>query len=89
MRVEDGYPDNPYHNRVHAADVLRTLHVLLHRGGVLDAVTKGGAAQDNGEHQQSREGAQDGGGCTDGHASSSARLIACYLAAIVHDFEHR
>ncbi len=33
--LEAGYPANPYHNQVHAADVLRTLHVLL-RGARLD-----------------------------------------------------
>ncbi len=27
--LEAGYPANPYHNQVHAADVLRSLHVLL------------------------------------------------------------
>ncbi|PNW81070.1 hypothetical protein CHLRE_07g342350v5 [Chlamydomonas reinhardtii] len=34
MRVEDGYPNNPYHNRIHAADVLQSLHVLVVRGGL-------------------------------------------------------
>ncbi|GLI63480.1 hypothetical protein VaNZ11_006457 [Volvox africanus] len=29
-RVEAGYQDNPYHNSTHAADVLQSLHVLLH-----------------------------------------------------------
>ncbi len=81
MRIEDGYPDNPYHNRVHAADVLRSFHVLLHRGGVLEAVTKGGGAL-NSEQQATNEE-------NDGHPAASARLIACYLAAIVHDYEHR
>ena len=28
--VEDGYPDNPYHNRVHATDVLQRLHAIIH-----------------------------------------------------------
>jgi len=32
--VEDGYRSNPYHNRVHTADVLQTMHVLLKRGGM-------------------------------------------------------
>ncbi len=36
VRVEDGYcHPNPYHNRTHAADVLRSLHVLATRGGIL------------------------------------------------------
>ncbi|EFJ53060.1 3'5'-cyclic nucleotide phosphodiesterase, partial [Volvox carteri f. nagariensis] len=29
-QVEAGYMDNPYHNAVHAADVLQTLHVIIH-----------------------------------------------------------
>ena len=35
MRIEDGYPSNPYHCRTHAADVLRMMHLLLGRGGVM------------------------------------------------------
>jgi len=37
MRVEDGYPMNPYHNRIHAADVLQSLNVLLCRGGLMQS----------------------------------------------------
>eukprot|EP00195_Chlamydomonas_chlamydogama_P016231 CAMPEP_0202895694 /NCGR_PEP_ID=MMETSP1392-20130828/4846_1 /ASSEMBLY_ACC=CAM_ASM_000868 /TAXON_ID=225041 /ORGANISM="Chlamydomonas chlamydogama, Strain SAG 11-48b" /LENGTH=1234 /DNA_ID=CAMNT_0049580803 /DNA_START=259 /DNA_END=3963 /DNA_ORIENTATION=- len=33
--VERGYLDNPYHNSMHAADVLQSMHVLLHRGGLV------------------------------------------------------
>ncbi|GIL94723.1 hypothetical protein Vretimale_939 [Volvox reticuliferus] len=29
-QIEAGYLDNPYHNAVHAADVLQTLHVIIH-----------------------------------------------------------
>jgi hypothetical protein len=36
MRIEDGYPTNPYHNRIHASDVLQSLHVLVARGGLRD-----------------------------------------------------
>ena len=57
-RVEEGYKMNPYHNCTHAADVLQTLYVLLHRGGLVP-----------------------------GYADPIT-LLACYLAAIVHDFEH-
>ncbi|KAJ9514368.1 hypothetical protein QJQ45_012283 [Haematococcus lacustris] len=41
--IEAGYRQNPYHNRMHAADVLRTLHVIMTRGGILKAM---GAAQE-------------------------------------------
>ncbi|GBF91871.1 hypothetical protein Rsub_04976 [Raphidocelis subcapitata] len=36
LAVEGGYGDNPFHNRVHAADALHTMHVLLTRGGLLE-----------------------------------------------------
>ena len=47
IRVEDGYPDNPYHCRSHAADVLRSFHAVLHRGGVLKAVVASAKARLN------------------------------------------
>ena len=56
--MEEGYGDNPYHSRTHAADVLQTLHVLLHRGGLVP-----------------------------GYADPLT-LMACYLTAIIHDYEH-
>ncbi|KAL6759535.1 hypothetical protein V8C86DRAFT_3024861 [Haematococcus lacustris] len=43
IRIEDGYLDNPYHNRIHASDVLQWLHVLMVRGGVLKALQVGDA----------------------------------------------
>eukprot|EP00817_Percolomonadidae_sp_ATCC50343_P006830 CAMPEP_0117419520 /NCGR_PEP_ID=MMETSP0758-20121206/1059_1 /TAXON_ID=63605 /ORGANISM="Percolomonas cosmopolitus, Strain AE-1 (ATCC 50343)" /LENGTH=578 /DNA_ID=CAMNT_0005200621 /DNA_START=754 /DNA_END=2487 /DNA_ORIENTATION=+ len=32
--IESGYLNNPYHNKLHAADVLQTLHGLLQRGDI-------------------------------------------------------
>ena len=34
MGVEDGYKGQHYHCSIHAADVLRTLHVVATKGGV-------------------------------------------------------
>ncbi|KAL6751781.1 3'5'-cyclic nucleotide phosphodiesterase [Haematococcus lacustris] len=56
--VEAGYRPNPYHNKVHAADVLQTLHVVLTKGGVLAAIP------------------------------SPLTHLACYVAAVSHDYEH-
>ncbi len=40
MHLEDHYPQNPYHNRVHAADVAQMLHVML--GSEALVVSNGG-----------------------------------------------
>ncbi len=46
MRIEDGYPKDIYHCRTHAADVLRSFHVVLVRGGVLDALAASAKARE-------------------------------------------
>ena len=33
-RIEEGYPNNPYHNRTHAADVLQSTFMLITQGGL-------------------------------------------------------
>jgi len=36
LTVEEAYlEDNPYHNSIHASDVLQSVHVILTRGGVV------------------------------------------------------
>ncbi|KAF6253310.1 hypothetical protein COO60DRAFT_1547491 [Scenedesmus sp. NREL 46B-D3] len=57
-RVEEGYRQNPYHNAMHAADVLQTYNAIIHRGGLMPGYV------------------------------DPLHLMACYTAAVVHDFEH-
>eukprot|EP00798_Chlamydomonas_sp_ICE-L_P016252 gene16252-22428_t len=75
IRIEDGYPPNPYHCKEHAADVLRTLHVIATRGGLVKTANP----------TQQLE--------TDDSGLSAAKralsLMTIYLAAIIHDFEHK
>ena len=56
-QIEGMYNPNPYHNALHATDVLQTLHAILHRGGVA-------------------------------HYLDDVGLLACYVAAIIHDVGH-
>lgn len=57
-RMEEGYKANPYHNAMHAADVMQTLHAILTRGGLVPGYV------------------------------DPLHMMACYTAAVVHDFEH-
>ncbi|KAJ9511800.1 hypothetical protein QJQ45_022674, partial [Haematococcus lacustris] len=60
VRVEEDYPNNPYHCRTHAADVVHSLHMLLTQAGVLTSLNLGDAG-----------------------------TLAAYLAAAVHDVQHK
>ena len=52
IRIEQGYPSNPYHSRVHAADVLRMYHTLLTRGGVLPTIVASARSREEAKQQQ-------------------------------------
>ena len=99
QRIEEGYKEGIYHCRAHAADVLRNMHVLLTRGGVLSTLSSSSAAEQSsgqllgahasdcsasGSLHQGRDQASDGY-----DRASQFSLLVCYLAATVHDFEHR
>ena len=55
-KIEDGYRHVPYHNRIHACDVLQRVYAIVQT-----------VAAD---------------------VFSADEKISCYLAAIIHDFEH-
>ncbi len=57
LRIEDGYAHHPYHCRIHAADVLRTYHTLLTRGGVLHALVASARLKVQHDEEKQRLGA--------------------------------
>ena len=102
IRMEDGYKGNPYHNRIHAADVLRTTHVFLTRGGVMRAVAEA-HIHHSGNHATRTESGNTSvmtslnniaQGLIDPNqgqrdAFFASKLFSCYFAAIAHDHEHQ
>ena len=88
VRVEEGYQANDYHNRTHAADVLRNMHCIATRGGLLEMQSQpkqleqqpaGQEGNGGGGRQQAGQGLSHGNGLM---------LLSAYVAAVVHDFEH-
>ncbi|GAX80977.1 hypothetical protein CEUSTIGMA_g8412.t1 [Chlamydomonas eustigma] len=98
LRIEEGYPSNPYHGATHAADVLHTLHVIMTRGGVLRALSRAEslpAGRHNGHRPLSEHDGKDRDQSQQKESedspleASSFTLLTCYIAAMVHDFDHR
>jgi len=81
--IERGYDDaNPYHNRAHAASVVHMVYALLQHGGIAAAAagqTFGDAAAGDGT---AGDGAAARGDSVD------MVMVACVLAAAIHDYAH-
>ena len=84
LRIEQGYPSNPYHSRVHAADVLRMYHVVLTRGGVLPALMASvrGRASAHSPEDGKVVPQHDHGAASDGSGQVSRRSLL--LSLITH-----
>jgi hypothetical protein len=92
-----------YHSRIHAADVLRTMHVLATRGGVVvrpaqrerpvsHAPSTAHLLSSVPGPAQSTTPSPSSSCCPAGYVErpeDALPLLGCYLAAVVHDLEHR
>ncbi|XP_044049475.1 cGMP-inhibited 3',5'-cyclic phosphodiesterase A-like isoform X3 [Siniperca chuatsi] len=99
--LENGYRDIPYHNRVHATDVLHAVWYLTTQAvpGLPSLITDHGSASDSDSDSgitHSHMGflvsktytvSEDGYGCMSG-LIPALELMALYVAAAMHDYDH-
>ncbi|CAG08714.1 unnamed protein product, partial [Tetraodon nigroviridis] len=99
--LENGYRDIPYHNRIHATDVLHAVWYLTTQAvpGLPSLVTDHGSASDSDSDSgitHSHMGflvsktytvSEDGYGCLSG-LIPALELMALYVAAAMHDYDH-
>ncbi|XP_073477496.1 cGMP-inhibited 3',5'-cyclic phosphodiesterase 3A isoform X2 [Aquarana catesbeiana] len=99
--LENGYRDIPYHNRIHATDVLHAVWYLSTQAipGLQNAVSDHGSASDSDSDSGITHGhmgytfskmynpSEDTYGCLSGNIPS-LELMALYVAAAMHDYDH-
>ncbi|XP_011605842.1 cGMP-inhibited 3',5'-cyclic phosphodiesterase A isoform X3 [Takifugu rubripes] len=99
--LENGYRDIPYHNRIHATDVLHAVWYLTTQAvpGLPSLVADHGSASDSDSDSgitHSHMGflvsktytvSEDGYGCLSG-LIPALELMALYVAAAMHDYDH-
>ncbi|XP_029910607.1 cGMP-inhibited 3',5'-cyclic phosphodiesterase A-like isoform X2 [Myripristis murdjan] len=99
--LENGYRDIPYHNRIHATDVLHAVWYLTTQPvpGLPSLITDHGSASDSDSDSgitHSHMGflvsktytvSEDGYGCLSG-LIPALELMALYVAAAMHDYDH-
>ncbi|XP_071380286.1 cGMP-inhibited 3',5'-cyclic phosphodiesterase 3A-like [Centroberyx affinis] len=99
--LENGYRDIPYHNRIHATDVLHAVWYLTTQAvpGLPCLITDHGSASDSDSDSgitHSHMGflvsktytvSEDGYGCLSG-LIPALELMALYVAAAMHDYDH-
>ncbi|XP_034391438.1 cGMP-inhibited 3',5'-cyclic phosphodiesterase A-like isoform X2 [Cyclopterus lumpus] len=99
--LENGYRDIPYHNRVHATDVLHAVWYLTTQAvpGLPSLINDHGSASDSDSDSgitHSHMGflvsktytvSEDGYGCLSG-LIPALELMALYVAAAMHDYDH-
>ncbi|XP_077091248.1 cGMP-inhibited 3',5'-cyclic phosphodiesterase 3A isoform X5 [Siphateles boraxobius] len=95
--LENGYRDIPYHNRIHATDVLHAVWYLTTQpvpglptlGSLSDSDSDSGLAHGRSKHLISRTYPveEEGYGCLSG-LIPALELMALYVAAAMHDYDH-
>ncbi|KAM4675651.1 cGMP-inhibited 3',5'-cyclic phosphodiesterase 3A [Discoglossus pictus] len=99
--LESGYRDIPYHNRIHATDVLHAVWYLSTQAipGLQVVVNDHGSASDSDSDSGITHGhmgyvfskmynsSEDKYGCLSGNIPS-LELMALYVAAAMHDYDH-
>ncbi|XP_053318886.1 cGMP-inhibited 3',5'-cyclic phosphodiesterase 3A isoform X2 [Spea bombifrons] len=99
--LENGYRDIPYHNRIHATDVLHAVWYLSTQSipGLQTIVSDQGSASDSDSDSGITHGhmgyvfsktcnpSDDRYGCLSGNIPS-LELMALYVAAAMHDYDH-
>ncbi|XP_063785492.1 cGMP-inhibited 3',5'-cyclic phosphodiesterase 3A isoform X2 [Pseudophryne corroboree] len=99
--LENGYRDIPYHNRIHATDVLHAVWYLSTQAipGLCNVVTDQGSASDSDSDSgiththvgyvfsKTYSPSEDSYGCLSGNIPS-LELMALYVAAAMHDYDH-
>ncbi|KAM4619045.1 cGMP-inhibited 3',5'-cyclic phosphodiesterase 3A-like [Polymixia lowei] len=99
--LENGYRDIPYHNRIHATDVLHAVWYLTTQAvpGLPSLINDHGSASDSDSDSgitHSHMGflvsktytvSEDGYGCLSG-LIPALELMALYVAAAMHDYDH-
>ncbi|XP_052439912.1 cGMP-inhibited 3',5'-cyclic phosphodiesterase 3A isoform X4 [Carassius gibelio] len=95
--LENGYRDIPYHNRIHATDVLHAVWYLTTQpvpglpslASLSDSDSDGGLAHSHSKYLMSRTYPveDEGYGCLSG-LIPALELMALYVAAAMHDYDH-
>ncbi|XP_075459069.1 cGMP-inhibited 3',5'-cyclic phosphodiesterase 3A isoform X3 [Ascaphus truei] len=99
--LENGYRDIPYHNRIHASDVLHAVWYLSTQAipGLQNVVNDHGSASDSDSDSdvahghmgyvfsKKYNGSDDKYGCLAGNIPA-LELMALYVAAAMHDYDH-
>ncbi|XP_042594064.1 cGMP-inhibited 3',5'-cyclic phosphodiesterase A-like isoform X3 [Cyprinus carpio] len=95
--LENGYRDIPYHNRIHATDVLHAVWYLTTQpvpglptlASLSDSDSDGGLAHSHSKYLMSKTYPveEEGYGCLSG-LIPALELMALYVAAAMHDYDH-